>query len=131
METNKSPTSEDQLVFELGKTRKIKVRGIESEESEIVLNEILLGIEGVKFVRVDQLSGNVSIRYDLMRVKLVDIEREIIGARYQLSENVLARGYRGLIHYMEGNERESARIEHSSKLKCGGCSLQEKCGPFP
>ncbi len=131
MTTDKSPTSEDQLVFELGKTRKIKVRGIESEDSEIALNEILSDIWGVESVRVDSVSGNVSIKYDLMRVNIGYLEQQIIDNGYQLPGNVFARGYRRLVRHMEKNERESALIEHSSKMGCGGCSLQEKCGPFP
>ena len=127
MTTDISP-KKSKLMLELKKTRKIKVAGIENQNSERTLNGILFDLGGVESVRADSVSGRVSIEYDLMKIGLADIERGIVDAGYQLSQSFFSRKYRNLIHFIEGNEYESAVLGYSSNFGCGGCSLREKCG---
>ncbi len=128
MVTRNSIRQNRERIFVLRKRKTIKVGGMKSRDCENNINDVLSELEGVKHVETDSVSGRVFLEYDLIKIRLVDIETRIIDAGYQLPENFFSRTYKKIIHFTEENEYGCALIKHASSVDCGGCSLKNKCG---
>jgi len=73
---------------ELIKKRTIKVKGMHCENCESKINNALSKINGIKEVKADK-AGKVYLKYDLLKINLENIEKQIIKLGYELSEEFL------------------------------------------
>ena len=95
------------------KRRTIQVQDMTCDECERTAERGLGGLSGVVEVHADHRTGNVDIVYDLEKLTLLDLEREIESLGYHLDDGFWSRTKRGWLHFTEENELANLRAEPS------------------
>ncbi len=91
---------------EIIKKRTIKVEGMTCEGCEKKINDTISNLKGVKQVKADK-AGEVHLQYNLLKIKLEDIEKQITKLGYNLSNKLVDKMKRGWIHNTEQNEYDT------------------------
>ena len=100
------------------KHRIIKVDGMTKGGCEEIINKSIAELPGVTSVKANSASGNLEVSYDLMKVKLLDIESKVVQSGYKLPDSMLERSNRSRYHFFEQNEYDNLKNPGSM---CGGC----------
>jgi copper chaperone CopZ len=105
------------------KKRKIPVDGVRCVECEAEIEGAVGVLKGVRQVRADHKKGIVAVEYDLMKLSLRQIEKQIQEAGFNLK-----RGFyklkSGLLHFTEENERNN--LTSSAGECCSNPKLPHK-----
>lgn len=94
---------------EVIKKRTIKVEGMTCEGCEKRINDALSKLQGVIEAKADK-SGKVYVTYDLMKIKLINIEGEITKLGYSFPDKLLPKMKHSYIHDSEATEFENMNL---------------------
>ncbi len=92
-------------------TRTLQVSGMVCPECEKILADALPLQGGVESVQADWRKGTVTVRYDLHRCRLQDLEQVLTEVGYPLDKGFLARQKRHWMRFKEQNEVDHMNLK--------------------
>lgn len=96
------------------KHHRIRFQERPMEKATVELEEELRGLKGVNKVNVDFEKGEVSVKYDLIKVSELDIEKKMVDLGFVLDSGLWERFKRGWVQFTEENEKDNLTAEHTS-----------------
>ena len=85
-------------------SKTIKVTGMSCGSCEQAIMDELGALPGVSSVRPDHEKGSVKVTYDMMTIRLGNIEEKLVESGYPLECTFWSRAKRALAHFTEKNE---------------------------
>jgi len=101
------------------KKRKLSIEGMSCFGCEERLEEVLQKLKGIKYIKANYKKKELTLEYDLMEVKLKDIEQKVVDLGYHLPLGFLNKLKRWTIHFTEENEKDNYRAKGS--YQCSKC----------
>jgi copper chaperone CopZ len=98
------------------KNRLLSVDNMKCEGCEENIKKELSNLNGVAEVEANYKTKTVSVKYDILKVNLKNIESKMNKIGYYLRKNLLYRMKIGLIHFLEENEQDN--LNSSSTMCC-------------
>ncbi len=96
------------------KKRTVKVDNMNCTGCEETISRELLSLNGICEIHPDYKTGKIRVNYDLLKIKLKDIEKKLDDLDYSVHNNLINRISSGLIHFTEENERSNLSIKPAS-----------------
>jgi len=76
-------------------------------------------LQGIKYIKANYKKKELTLEYDLMEIKLKDIEQKVVDLGYHLPLGFLNKLKRGTIHFTEENEKDNYKAK--SSYQCSKC----------